>query len=132
MKAIDRLKAMIGNVYRYEGTGKMTVHSVEESGTFGILKTDTGDIRISLEDIDQELQYFTLVQANGLVKHPALLDMVVQSNSMYTTLQSTLLDTIQKIEKDPGYIPKAAAINETVKSIIDLEKVKVQTLQLLK
>ncbi len=58
--------------------------------------------------------------------------MVVQSNSMYATLQNTLLDTIQKIEKDDKYIPKAEAINETVKSIIDLEKVKVQTLQLLK
>lgn len=123
---------MKGNVYRYEGNGRLTVHDVVEEGKFGILKTDTGDIRISLEDIDEELQYFTLLNTNGLVKNPTLLDMVVQSNSMYTTLQNTLLETIQKIEKDQGYIPKAEAINETVKSIIDLEKVKVQTLQLLK
>lgn len=132
MQAIDRLISMKGNVYRYEGNGRLTVHDVVEEGKFGILKTDTGDIRISLEDIDEELQYFTLLNTNGLVKNPTLLDMVVQSNSMYTTLQNTLLETIQKIEKDQGYIPKAEAINETVKSIIDLEKVKVQTLQLLK
>ena len=132
MEAIDRLRAMIGNVYRYEGVGKMTVHDVVESEKFGILKTDSGDIRVSLEDIDEELGFFTLLNSNGLVKNPTLLDMVVQSNSMYTTLQTTLLDTIQKIENDKEYIPKAEAINETVKSIIDLEKVKVQTLQLLK
>ncbi|MBB4036582.1 hypothetical protein GGR21_002488 [Dysgonomonas hofstadii] len=132
MEAIDRLRTMIGNVYRYEGVGRMTVHDVIESESFGILKTDTGDIKISLADIDQELEYFVLLNTNGLVKNPTLLDMVVQSNSMYATLQNTLLDTIQKIEKDDKYIPKAEAINETVKSIIDLEKVKVQTLQLLK
>ncbi len=131
MKAIDRLKRMIGNVYRYEG-GKATVHDVIEDGRFGILKTDTGDIRVSLDDIDEELSYFTLVNSNGLVKNPTLMDMVAQSNSMYTSLQNTLLDSIQKIEKDPGYIPKAGAINETVKSIIELEKVKIQTLNLLK
>lgn len=131
MEAIDRLKRMIGNVYRYEG-GKMTVHDVKEDGRFGILKTDTGDIRVSLDDIDEELSYFTLVNSNGLVKNPTLMDMVVQSNSMYTSLQGTLLDSIRKIEQDPGYIPKAEAINETVKSIIDLEKVKIQTLNLLK
>ncbi len=42
MEAIDRLRTMIGNVYRYEGVGRMTVHDVIESESFGILKTDTG------------------------------------------------------------------------------------------
>lgn len=131
MQAIDRLKLMIGNVYNYEG-GRMTIHDVKQEGNFGVLKTDTGDIKIALSDIDEELSYFTLLNSNGLVKNPTLMDMVVQNNSMYTTLQNTLLDTIHKIEKDQAYIPKANAINETVKTIIDLEKVKVQTLQLLK
>lgn len=131
MQAIDRLKLMIGNVYNYEG-GRMTIHDVKQESNFGVLKTDTGDIKIALDDIDEELSYFTLLNTNGLVKNPTLMDMVVQSNSMYTTLQGTLLASIQKIEQDQGYIPKAEAINETVKSIIDLEKVKIQALQLLK
>lgn len=131
MEAIDRLKQMIGNVYKYEN-GRMTIHDVIQDNKFGILKTDTGDVRISLDDIDEELGYFTLLNTNGLVRNPSLMDMVVQSSSMYMTLQNTLIDSIHKIEKDIAYIPKAQAINETVKSIIDLEKVKIQSLQLLK
>lgn len=131
MEAINRLKMMIGNVYTYEG-GRMTVHDVVQDDKFGILKTDTGDIKISLKDIDEELNYFKLLNSNGLVNNPALMDVVLQSNNVYAQLQSTLLSTIEKIENDKEYIPQAQAVNETMKSIIDLEKVKVQTLQLLK
>jgi len=131
MQAIDRLKMMIGNVYNYEG-GKMTVHNVEESGNFGVLKTDTGDVRISLENIDEELSFFELKSSNGLVKNPALMDVVLQSNNIYNQIQTTLLSTIEKIENDKNYIPQAQSINDTIKTLIDLEKVKVQTLQLLK
>lgn len=55
---------------------------------------------------------------------------VVQNN--FEQLQNTLLDTIKRVQENKEYIPQASAINETMKSIIDLEKVKVQTLQLLK
>lgn len=131
MKAIDRLKQMTGNVYRYEG-GIVTVHDVEIAEPFGILKTDTGDIKISLDDIDGELSFFSLKKDNEMVRNPTVMQMVSQSGAMYEQLQNTLLDTIKKLQENKEYIPQASAINETMKSIIDLEKVKVQTLQLLK
>lgn len=131
MEAIDRLRQMIGNVYRYEG-GIVTIHDVEESSPFGILKTDNGDVKISLNDIDAELSFFTLKRDNEMVHNSTVMQMVSQSGAMYEKLHNTLLDTIQKVQENKEYIPQAAAINETMKSIIDLEKVKVQTLQLLK
>lgn len=131
MRAIDRLKQMIGNVYRYEG-GIVTVHDVEIAEPFGILKTDNGDIKISLDDIDGELSFFSLKKDNEMVRNPTVMQMVSQSGAMYAQLQDTLLDTIKKVQENKEYIPQASAINETMKSIIDLEKVKVQTLQLLK
>lgn len=131
MEAIDRLKQMIGNVYRYEG-GIVTVHDVEIAEPFGILKTDNGDIKISLDDIDGELSFFSLKKDNEMVRNPTVMQMVSQSGAMYEQLQNTLLDTIKRVQENKEYIPQASAINETMKSIIDLEKVKVQTLQLLK
>lgn len=131
MKAIERLRQMIGNVYRYEG-GIVTIHDVVEMDPFGILKTDTGDIKIALDDIDVELSYFILKKDNEMVRNPTVMQMVSQSGAMYNQLQNTLFDTIKKVQEDKEYIPQASAINETMKSIIDLEKVKVQTLQLLK
>lgn len=131
MKAIDRLRQMIGNVYKYEG-GITTIHDVIESEPFGILKTDCGDIKISLADIDAELSFFTLKNDNMMVRNPTVMQMVSQSGAMYEQLQNTLLDTIKKVQESKDYIQQAQSINETMKSIIDLEKVKVQTLQLLK
>lgn len=131
MKAIDRLKRMIENTYQYEGK-KIKVLDVKEESKFGILQTDGGAIKISLEDIDEELSFFSLIKTNELARNPVLMEMISQSGSMYGELQNTLLDTIEKIKTDKEYIPQAQAINETMKSIIDLEKVKVQTLQLMK
>lgn len=131
MNAIDRLKQMIGNVYRHEGS-IVTIHDVIISEPFGILKTDNGEIKISLDDIESELSFFSLKKNNEMVHNPTVMQMVSQSGAMYAQLQDTLLDTIRKVQDNKEYIPQASAINETMKSIIDLEKVKVQTLQLLK
>lgn len=131
MKASERLKQMVGNVYEYEGR-KVTIHDAIVDEKFGILQTDNGDIRLSIDDIDEELSYFVLKKQNELARIPTVIQMVSQSGSMHGQLQDTLLDTIKKIQENKEYIPQAQAINETMKTIIDLEKVKVQTLQLLK
>ena len=96
------------------------------------METDTGDIKISLENIEEELSFFKLKKPNELMRNPSVIQMVSQSSNTYASLSNTLLDTISKIQNDAGYVPQAQAINDTVKSIIDLEKVKIQTLQLLK
>jgi hypothetical protein len=51
---------------------------------------------------------------------------------MYTQLQETLVGTIEKLQADKEFVTQAEAINNTVKSVIDLEKVRIQTFQLLK
>jgi hypothetical protein len=132
METSERLKQMIGNVYEYEGE-KTTVLGVEMEDRFAILQTDTGDIKISLADVDTELKEFRLRSNNSLIlKNGAAMNMIGQSGNTYGSLSDTLLDTIEKIKSSPEYIPQAQAINETVKAIIDLEKVKIQTLNLLK
>lgn len=106
MNAIDRLKQMIGNVYRYEG-GIVTVHDLEIAEPFGILKTDNGDVKISFDDIDGELIFFSLKKDNETVRNPTVMKMLYQSGAMYVQLSETMLtmlDTIKMVQENRGYI----------------------------
>ncbi len=130
-KKTQTLERMIGNTYRFEGR-RMMIHDVKVSGNKVRLITDTGEVELPLDGLDDYLPEFRLVDSNALVKHPEVMEVVIGGTTMYTKLQDTLLDTIQRIQSDPGYIGQASAINDTIKQMIDLEKVKIQTLQLLK
>lgn len=125
------LESMIGCYYRHEGQKKM-VRNVTVSGNIVTVITDFDDIQIYLDDLENELQAFSKIKENWLVKNELLTEVALSSGSIYNQMNSTLLDTIRKIQEDPGYIPQAEAINGTMKSIIELEKVKIATLALLK
>lgn len=129
---LKKLENMIGNTYKYEGR-KVTVNDVKINGSIATLKTNGEDIQITIDDFfDNDLEEFHLIKENGLMKHPTIVDAVLQNGTMYEKLQSTLLETIDKLQTDKEYIPQAEAINNTLKSIIDLEKVRVSTFALLK
>lgn len=132
-KKMERLEGMIGNTYRYEGR-RVTIEDVKIKGNIATLVVVDGEnIQLSLDELlEEDLSEFKLIKENGLMKNPHLVDAVLQNASMYDKLQSTLLDTIEKIQKDKEYIPQAEAINNTLGKMIDLEKVRVTTLALLK
>lgn len=132
-KKMERLESMIGNTYRYEGR-RVTIEDVKIKGNIATLVVVDGEnIQVSLDDLlDEDLREFKLIKENGLMKNPSLVDAVLQNVSMYDKLQLTLFDTIEKIQKDRDYIPQAEAINNTLGKMIDLEKVRVTTLALLK
>ena len=48
------------------------------------------------------------------------------------TLSQTLMDTIQKLQKDAKYIDQAKAINETAKNIIEIGKLHVDVLRVIR
>ncbi len=130
-KEMQKLERMIGNTYRFEGR-KILINDVRISGNKVRLITDHDELELPLDGLDDYLPDFRLVESNALVKNPEVVDVILGGTSMYTKLQDTLLDTIQRIQSDPGYVGQASAINDTIKSMIDLEKVKIQTLSLLK
>ncbi len=128
---MQKLEQMIGNTYRFEGR-KMLIHDVKINGNKARLITDKDEVELPLDALDDYLPDFHLVESNALVKNQDVVDVIIGGTSVYTRLQDTLLDSIQRIQSDPGYIGQASAINDTIKQMIDLEKVKIQTLQLLK
>lgn len=130
-KAMHTLERMIGNTYEYEGR-KMLIYDVKISGNKARLITDKDEVELPLDGLDDYLSDFHFVKSNQLIKSPEIVDMVMSGTNVYSQLQSTLLETIKKVQDDAGYIGQAQAINDTIKQVIDLEKVKIQTIQLLK
>ncbi len=122
---------MIGSTYRFEGR-KVLIHDVKINGNKARLITDKDEIELPIDGLDDYLPDFHLVESNALVKNPEVVEAIIGGTGVYTKLQDTLMNTIERIQGDPGYIGQASAINDTIKQIIDLEKVKIQTLQLLK
>lgn len=126
-----RLESMIGKAYEYEGV-KVHINDVLLKGSTATLITDSSTIQIRADELDEELIHFKLVSDNALKRNGQVLDMIMNSNSTYDQIQKTLLDSIEKIQQDPAYIPQASAVNATIKNVIDLEKVRISTLSLLK
>ncbi len=129
---MKRLDAMIGGTFKYEGQ-KITVSDVKIKGDKARIITDRNEIEVTLDDmLEEDLSAFILVKENGIMKNQSLVEAVLQNGTMYTQLQETLLGTIEKLQADKDFVAQAEAINNTVKSVIDLEKVRIQTFQLLK
>lgn len=127
----ERLERMIGNTYEFEGK-KFLVSDVKIKGNIASLITDKDIVELPMDGLDDYLPEFKLIRTNQLVRNPEIVEIVMGSGNMYSQIQQTLLDSIQKVKSDKEYIPQAMAINDTIKQVIDLEKVKIQTLQLLK
>lgn len=130
-KAEEKAKQMVGNTYRYDGN-YVKIEDVEFKNGFAVFLTSSGHIHASLDNFEEEMEYFTCAKENSLVKVPQVLDMVVGTASVYDKLINTAMESIERIKTDAAYIPQAEAINGTIKSIVDLEKTKIAALSLLK
>ena len=126
-----QLERMIGNTYVFEGK-KILVYDVRVKGNIATIVTDKEAIELPLDGLGDYLPEFEYVKSNQLVKNPEILDMVTSSGSVYSQLQQTLMESISKIKDDKGFIEQAEAINNTIKQVIDLEKIKIQAIGLLK
>lgn len=130
---MKRLEGMIGNTYRYEGR-RIRIEDITVKGDKATVKMSDGEsVQVIIDDfLNDDLSEFKIVKESGIMRHPSVVDAILQNESIYDKLQAMLIDTIDRIQADGSYIPQAEAINGTLKSIIELEKVRVSTLALLK
>ncbi|PPL04924.1 hypothetical protein [Parapedobacter indicus] len=126
------MTGMRGKIYRY----KNERHHVLRFAITHVVKitTDRADITILMEDFDQVIQTFDEVKemealqvtnATGL-QHQTVI------NSSGLELKNTLLDTISRLKRDKDFVPQASAINDAVKTIIDLAKVEVEMIKVMR
>jgi hypothetical protein len=49
-----------------------------------------------------------------------------ETGGLLTTLQETLLDNIERVKADPGYIKQANTVNSSVNALVGMAKLRVQ------
>jgi hypothetical protein len=132
METTERLENMIGRLYVYEGAS-VTIKDVKMRGEIAVIITGEGkQIEVHTDDLKEELKQFKEVSAVELMRKTKTVNVILDTSQNYEKVMQTLLDTIDKVDKDPQYIGQADAINNTVKSIVEFEKVRISMLNLLK
>lgn len=130
MNIADKLNGMKGKLYLFnKESEERVIRSAfnEESGMITI-ETDVEIHRVSLTDSHQYLSLFEPLEGVARVMKKEL---TTVSKTNVTLLKDTLFDSINKIKENKDYIPQAQAINDQVKSLIDLAKAEIEAVKVL-
>ncbi len=126
------LTGMKGKVYRY----KNERHHILRYSISHVVKiiTDRSDITIMMDDFQQVISTFHEVPESEAVQVMGATGLQHQTviNSSGIELKNTLMDSIRELKRNKGYTAQASAINETVKTIIDLAKVEVEMIKVMR
>jgi hypothetical protein len=134
-----KLKGMIGQTFLYKGK-QITICNYHVLGEEGKTQIDIEDENgnpappIKTPDLAKFIDFCLPVDdTNGDEQSTAVSTEVVQeTNTLLGTLQSTLLDTITQVKKNPNYIKQANVINSSVNSLIGLAKIQIQVNKMTK
>ena len=129
-----KLKEMCGNGYIYNNQYYLIKSFKILSKVVRIL-TDKEDIVVFKEDIEILNTGFNLVPAQvSVVESPANNSYLPERKQLTTgiigkqseRLAEILMSNIEKVQKDPAFIPQAESINSQIKSVIDLAKTEIE------
>jgi hypothetical protein len=135
---IERLKAMTGKVYMYRAS-QISITKVEQRQDEILIKTLDRDIKIAFNHITDFIAECLPMDADynsasGIVKaeaHPALSVITSQASTMQD-LGEILKSSIERVQKDPGYIPQAKEIGSNVKTMLQLAKLQLEMVKELR
>ncbi len=123
MQLKNKLMMMVGNTYMY----KTRVHKIiatKIKGETVFVSTDIDLIELSISDaykIIEEDFLPTDVKKATTDLTPILYDEIKNAN-----LINDLRNNIEKVKRDPSYIPQALTINNTIKTLLDIVKTQIQ------
>lgn len=132
MKETTRLERLLGKefIYKHQNIKIKDYYPIQEKGEINII-TDGNPIRIKENEIVKFCEQLLPVDApetkatQGLSVHLSA-QVAEQTNGLLATLQQTLLDNIEAVKRDGGYIKQANTINSSVNALIGMAKLQIQ------
>jgi hypothetical protein len=131
---LTRLKGMIGKTFLYK-KNQITICNYHVLAAAGETQIDIEDEYgkpaepIRMKDLSKFLDGCLPVDAQEVIDNAGQAvstQVVQQTNGLLNTLQQTLLDNINQVKSNPGYIKQANVINSSVNSLIGLAKIQIQ------
>jgi hypothetical protein len=124
----EKVKPMLGNFFRY-GKNLVKVESYRATDKVITIHTDKVNLPIVNESFQDEIKKFIPVEMNVGITTTAPAGMQLDSSVIgqnAKALGDLIMENIAKVKKDPAYIPQANAINDQLKSLIELGKTQVE------
>lgn len=121
MQLEEKLQQMVNKTWMHNARNHKLLSS-KINGEKVILVTDKEWIEVPLTKINQKLSEFLPVDE----PKESELSVVLFKGNGKASLKDLIYENIDNIKKDPSYIPKAKALNEQVKTIIEMAKLELQ------
>lgn len=115
---------MIGRKWKYKGMVFVMVKATYQNGNVEITTDLAGDkdrFTVSANNVGE----FQEVQDNAVVLY------TVPDKMTLEKLRTTVLASIETLKTNKEYIPQAQAINDTIKTLVELGKLELQALEML-
>lgn len=131
-----KLEQMKGRTFLYAKISHdVTSYIINETEGMFVLITDKNRFPRKFESAKDFLSYWIPVETSLSVPatiesnegSPQLPVELEKENSLADSMIDILKDNIERIRKDAKYIPQAKAINENVNSMIQLQRLKLDT-----
>lgn len=127
-KTNETLDSLKGRKIIYKGSEHTFKNWSVVDGQVHIL-TDNGTIRINKSEISEEIKKLYVsgedIQKNGIQKR----DSSDLSPSKLETVDDILMETIEKVRSDSGYVNQAKAINASVSNLVSVQRLKIQMMK---
>lgn len=136
MQMESKLTDMIGKLYLYNLKEHRVIRFKCET-TFSKLVTDKDDIVIHHDTAGDILDKFLFVEEEGVgrqlvIEHHQAMPAHLPTNSIQersAQLMDIVMSNIEKVKESADFIPQANAINDQLKSIIELGKTEVEMIK---
>jgi hypothetical protein len=133
-KLTSQLEQMKGKTFTYGNVVHYVLEYIIDDEKFTI-KTNLSEFARKLEAADDFLKYWVSATTTSIAvmdDDRQLATMVEKEKGQADDLISILKDNIKKVQDNAGYIPQAQAVNDNVKSIIEVQKMKLDYLKQLR
>ncbi len=127
METTKKIDEMKGRTFRYKDDNSVhRILSYKIDGEEITIVTDQQWFQMNYFEAFEFLTKFT--PSDPIIKSGtsdiALIN--VEQNKMVSQISGTLMDTLKKVQTDPGYVNQAKQITNTVNSMINLAKLQIK------
>lgn len=119
MQLEDKLQSMLNKNWMFNARNiKLLSFKITEDKV--ILVADKEWIEVPITKINQKLSEFLPAPD----EHHSEMSVILFKGNGKASLKDLIYENIEKIKEDPAYIPKAKALNEQVKTVIEMAKLE--------
>lgn len=124
------LKSMIGKTYLYNAK-EIVVTNIRETDD-GLIEVHTNKRIFTFEKSQLKKELLPVETKDDTDKQLQVYYGLKNDSEEMSKLVSILMNNIEKVQNDKSYIDQASAINENARTIIEMQKVKVDMIKVLK